>query len=436
MGRCPTCGAWGSMSEEQPVAAPTAHTPVGAADAAAASAAPIGHVALGEVGRISTGLAEFDRVLGGGLVPGVAALLGGEPGIGKSTLLLQAAERIARAERTVLYISGEESTGQVRLRAERLGALAPTLLVASDASLPTVAVLVERHRPDVLVVDSLQTLSNPVLPSAPGSIAQVRECAAAIVRLAKRTGTATILVGHVTKDGELAGPRVLQHLVDVVCAFEGERIHALRLLRGVKNRFGAAGEVGCFEMGSDGLREVPDPSKLFLSGHDGDPSGVAVTVAVEGPRPLTVEVQALVARSTVSVPRRQASGIDAARLPLLCAVLQRRAAVDLAGHDLFASAVGGVRLREPAVDLAVCLAIASSRLDRPVPRSLVAVGEVGLAGEIRPAPQLARRLGEAARLGFARAVVASAYDGPDHGLTLHRVGGLSSALAVGLGRVR
>ena len=424
VGRCPACESWGSLVEMR--AAPTTAGPRAAGMTAAAL--PIGQVPLDGVRRTSTGISEFDRVLGGGLVPGAVALVGGEPGIGKSTLLLQASHAVAVAGGTVLYVSAEESAGQVRLRAERLGALAPTLLVAAETALPSVLDLIDRHRPDVVVLDSIQTLSDPQLGSAAGSVVQVRECAAALTRLAKVRGTAVLLVGHVTKDGAIAGPRVLEHLVDVVLSFEGDRHHALRLLRGLKNRFGPAGEVGCFEMAGDGLREVIDTTRLFTAAHDDATPGVALTVMIEGPRPLVVEVQALAAKSNLTMPRRVATGLDASRLPLLVAVLDKRANVVLREHDLFASAVGGVRVREPAADLAVCLAIASSLCDVPVPQRTVAIGEVGLAGEVRPVPQLERRLSEAARSGFTSAIVPAAFTGEASGLRLVRVADLASAV--------
>ncbi|MDQ3932544.1 MAG: DNA repair protein RadA [Actinomycetota bacterium] len=414
-GRCPACQAWGTM---QPDAFPATGD---VATSRSSQAYPIGRVPLHELDRISTGISEVDRVLGGGLVPGVVALIAGEPGIGKSTLLLQIADRVASAGREVLYVSGEESAVQVRLRAERLGALSERLLVASETSLDEVLGLIETHRPAAFLLDSIQTISTPRGPGSAGSVSQVRECALALVRAAKQTSAAAVLVGHVTKEGAIAGPRVLEHLVDAVLAFEGDRHHALRLLRGVKNRFGAAGEVGCLEIADDGFREVADPSRLFLAQHSTDPSGVAVTVAVEGPRPLTVEVQALVAASRLATPRRQASGLDATRLALLVAVLERRCGLNFAEHDLFASAVGGVRLREPAADLALCMALASSRLDRRLPRGLIVIGEVGLAGEVRAVPQLKRRLAEAARLGFVSALVPASHDGDALGLQIHPV---------------
>ncbi len=427
-GRCPACEAWGTMEQEVVASGNDSRS-----DPKPAPAGRIDRVPLCDVDRLSTGMGEVDRVLGGGLVPGVVALIGGEPGIGKSTLLLQVAHAIASAGHQVLYVSGEESTGQMRLRAERLGTLDERLLVSSETSLQAVLDLLEAHRPSTLLLDSVQTLTDPSVPSSAGSVAQVRGCAAALVRVAKQTSTATVLVGHVTKEGAIAGPRVLEHLVDVVLSFEGDRHHALRLLRSVKNRFGAAGEVGCLEMADDGLREVVDPSRLFLADHPSDPSGVAVTVTVEGPRPLTVEVQALVAATHLAMPRRQGSGLDPSRLALLVAVLERRCGVKLGQHDLFASAVGGVRLREPAADLAVCLAIASSRLDRQLPRRIVAIGEVGLAGEVRAVPHLARRLAEAGRLGFSAALVPASYDGEAHAMKLHRVRDVEGCIRTFLG---
>ncbi|MCA1711890.1 MAG: DNA repair protein RadA, partial [Actinobacteria bacterium] len=288
--------------------------------------------------------------------------------------------------------------------------------------------LLDQLRPDVVILDSIQTVSDPQLASAAGSVVQVRECAAAVTRLAKQRGMSVLLVGHVTKDGAIAGPRVLEHLVDVVLSFEGDRHHALRLLRGLKNRFGPAGEIGCFEMAGDGLREVLDTSRLFTAAHGDETSGVAITVMIEGPRPLIVEVQALAAATSLAMPRRVATGLDPARLPLLVAVLEKRANIVLRDQDLFASAVGGMRVREPAADLAVCLAIASSRRDVPLAQRTVAIGEVGLAGEVRPVPQLERRLAEAARSGFTTAIVPAGYTGATHDLRLVRVADLASAV--------
>ena len=428
VGRCPACERWGTMVEQ----AVTAASPAGAAGRAArtglTSARPIAEVPVDDRRRTPTALDELDRVLGGGLVPGAVVLVGGEPGAGKSTLLLQAAVGVASVGGTVLYVSAEESPGQVRLRAERLGALRPRLLLASADEVPDILALAEEHSPDLLVVDSVQTVRDPALSGTPGGITQVRECAGALVRAAKARGMATMLVGHVTKDGQLAGPRVLEHLVDTVCELEGERQHALRLLRAVKNRFGPVGEVGCFEMTGDGLVGVSDAGRLFVGDAVDGTTGIAVTLALEGRRPLACEVQALVAASTLANPRRVASGLDSQRLALLVAVLERRADLRLVGQDVYASSVGGVRLTEPAVDLALCLAIASSRHDRPVPRSVVALAEVGLAGELRLVAQTERRLSEAARLGFSGALVPAAYSGDDCGLRLHRAGDLRGAL--------
>jgi DNA repair protein RadA/Sms len=425
LGRCPACQAWGSMTED-PVERPRAGH-------ATASARPIADVPLEASARIHTGLAELDRVLGGGLVAGEVVLLGGEPGSGKSTLLLQVAQEIAAGGRTVLYVSAEESCEQVRGRAERLGALHPRLLLAAEDDVVRLMGLVATHAPAVVVVDSIQTVQDPETPGAPGGVAQVRACAARIVSEAKRRGTAVFLVGHVTKDGQLAGPRVLEHLVDAVCDLEGDRHHALRLVRAVKNRFGPAGEVGCFTMGDAGLSGVDDAGRLFVGDAPPGTTGIVVTVALEGRRALPCEVQALAVSTTLSQPRRVASGIDAARLSLLVAVLGERTDVALSNHDVYAASVGGLRLVEPAVDLAVCIALASSCRGVAAPRGVVVLGEVGLAGDLRLVAHVERRLAEAARMGFAGALLPAAYDGPDHGLRLRQARNLHGAIAAVLG---
>lgn len=417
------------LQEEAPAPTP----PAAQRAMSARPAVPITRVGLAAGARTATGIAELDRVLGGGLVAGSVTLLGGEPGAGKSTLLLQAARCLAVGGHTVLYASAEESPGQVRLRAERLGAVDERLLLAGETDVGALLALVEAHGPDVLVVDSIQAVSDQAVAGVPGGVAQVRECAQRITGAAKRRGMATMLVGHVTKDGSLAGPRVLEHLVDVVCDIEGDRHHALRLVRAGKNRFGGTGEVGCFEMTERGLAGVADAGRLFLSEPAEGTSGVAVTLTLEGHRPLACELQALVVPTSLAYPRRVASGLDSQRLNLLVAVLERRAGLALRERDVYASSVGGVRLVEPAVDLALCLAIASSRRDHAVPRGVVAVGEVGLAGELRLVARTERRLAEAARLGFDGAIVPNAYDGPAAGLVLTRVGDLTAALAAGLG---
>ncbi len=432
VGRCPGCDAWGSMREETRAVSAAASPARPVATVPSAPAQQIRLVALDNSERVTTGIGELDRVLGGGLVAGSVTLLGGEPGAGKSTLLLQAADALAASGRTVLYVSAEESPGQVRLRAERLGSLSMGLLLASESEVPAILGLVDAHQPDILIVDSIQTVRLPDVAGPAGGVTQVRDSAAALVAAAKSRAIATILVGHVTKDGQLAGPRVLEHLVDAVCEIDGDRHHALRLVRATKNRFGSVGEVGCFEMTDGGLAGVDDAGRMFVGDTPDGTSGVAVTIALEGRRPLACEVQALVADTPLTNPRRVASGLDAQRLSLLIAVLERRANVDLATRDVYASSVGGVRLSEPAVDLALCFAIASSRRDVAVPAGNIAVGEVGLAGELRLVAQTERRLSEAARLGFKGAVVPAAYDGPAHGLRLQRARDLSNALDLGL----
>lgn len=395
-------------------------------------ARPLAEIPEDAAPQPSTGLAELDRVLGGGLVAGSVTLVGGEPGAGKSTLLLQTANALAKTARTVLYVSAEESAAQIRLRATRLGALAPRLLLATESEVPSILQLVESHAPDVLVIDSIQAVRQPDASGTPGGVTQVRACAEDLTATAKRRQMATVLVGHVTKDGSLAGPRALEHLVDTVVEFDADRHHALRLVRAVKNRFGAVGEVGCFEMTDGGLQPIDDAGRLFVGDVAPGTTGVAVTMACEGLRPLACEVQSLVVDSSLGTPRRVASGVDGARLGLLLAVLERRAGVVTAGRDVYASSVGGLRLTEPAVDLALALAVASSRHDRPVRSGLVVMGEVGLAGELRMVTQTQRRLVEASRLGFASALLPAAYDGASHGLRIHRAPDIRSALAMGL----
>jgi DNA repair protein RadA/Sms len=381
-------------------------------------AQPIGEIDARPVEPWPSGVGELDRVLGGGIVPGSVILLAGEPGVGKSTLVLDVAARAALEGRTVLYSTGEESACQVRLRAGRIGALAPGLLLAALTDLGEVVAEIERVKPDLLVIDSIQTLGAAQIEGTPGGVAHIRAVTAALVREAKARDMAAIVIGHVTKDGSVAGPRTLEHLVDVVLTFEGDPGTALRMLRASKNRYGPADEVGCFEMAEQGIREVPDPSGLFIGtglagvagsddGTAGGASGVSgscLGIAMEGRRPLAVEVQSLVAPSVLASPRRTTSGVDGARLAMVLAVLQRRCGVSLANQDVYVSTVGGARVHEPALDLAMALACASGRWDVPIPAGTVAVGEVGLAGEVRPVHGMARRLAEAARLGAHRAV--------------------------------
>ena len=428
-GRCPGCEAWNTLAEERT----TPHRP--AVGAPAVPARPIREVGHQEARPLATGVAELDRVLGGGLVPGSVTLVGGEPGVGKSTLLLQAAAAIAGLGHDALYVSAEESAAQVRGRAERLGALADRLWLASDTALPELLAHLDAVRPRVVVVDSIQTVHDPELGSAPGAVGQVRECAARLVAEARARGVAVVLVGHVTKDGGLAGPRVLEHLVDTVLSFEGDRHHALRLLRAVKHRFGGTGELGVFEMSDTGLAGVDDPSALFLADRCRGEAGSVVVPVLDGGRPLLVEVQALLARSTIPTPRRQAQGVDQGRLGMLLAVLAQRAGVGVHDLDVWVTVAGGVRAVEPAVDLGVALAVVSAATGVPVPPDLVVCGEIGLAGELRQVGRLDRRLAEAARLGFGRVLVPTSAPDPPDGCRAVRAAGLQDAIAA-IGLVR
>lgn len=376
----------------------------GAVRTAVASALPLAEISLAETPRIETGLGEFDRTLGGGIVPGSLILVGGDPGIGKSTLLLQAVVALAQRKVRTLYVSGEESMEQVALRAERLGARSDLVWVLAETDLERVIVEAERIRPDVLVVDSVQTIYSSLLDSVPGSLGQVREVTGRLMALAKTRGVPVLLIGHVTKEGQLAGPKTLEHLVDVVLYFEGERSHAYRLLRATKNRFGSTNELGVFEMHAAGLVEVANPSAIFLAERPLGAPGSTVVAALEGSRPLLVEVQALVATSS-GPPRRTALGVDANRVHLLLAVLERRVGIDAFGGDVFMNVAGGIKLTETASDLAVLIAIASAYRRRPIDAHTVCVGEVGLAGEIRSVGHMDVRLAEAAKLGFKRCVM-------------------------------
>ncbi len=429
-GQCGTCGEWNTMAEEL-------DEPTGSSFQAQPPGSPVPITAVRSNGGtpVTCGISEVDRVLGGGLVPGSVTLVGGEPGVGKSTLVLQVLGARAKAGATVLYVTGEESADQVRLRADRLGALDQNLLLAAETSLPNVIHHITETRPELCVIDSIQTLQDPVFNSAPGSITQVRECAHRLVQAAKSTGTSIILVGHVTKDGQLAGPRVLEHVVDTVLGFEGDRHNALRILRAHKHRFGSTEELGLFTMINEGLEAVPDPSGLFIGDRRPGIPGSIVTPALEGHRPLLVEVQTLVVASGLPQPRRSAQGIDSGRLALLLAVLERRVGVAIMKLDVYANAVGGVRIGEPGADLAICLALTSAVTGVSLGDSVVACGEVGLGGEIRQVGRLERRLAEAARLGFDTAVVPRS--APDVGadIRLLRVPTLSAAITtLGLNR--
>jgi DNA repair protein RadA/Sms len=404
VGRCPNCQAWGTVEEAEPSRPVLSKLTVGVPTTAAR---PIADVDLDSARAVPTGIAELDRVLGGGVVPGAVMLLAGDPGVGKSTLLLEVAHRWAAqgSGGPSLYITGEESAGQVRLRAERTGSVHQRLYLAAESDLSAVLGHVDAVRPGLLVIDSVQTVQSPEAEGSPGGVTQVRAVTTALVALAKERSLPVVLVGHVTKDGAVAGPRVLEHLVDVVLHFEGDRHSSLRMLRGVKNRFGPADEVGCFEQRDDGVAEVTDPSGLFVNRQDTQVPGTAVTVMVEGKRPLLAEVQALVTATNMAIPRRAVSGLDAARVSMMLGVLDKRGDIKTGDQEVYAATVGGMKVTEPAADLAVALAITSSKLNVALPPNLVVVGEVGLAGEIRRINGVGRRLGEALRLGFDQALV-------------------------------
>ncbi len=430
-GRCPACGAWNSLIEEMDTPDDISTLAAGMALFPAGVAMPICEVDTTISGPRPTGISELDRVLGGGFVPGSVTLLGGEPGIGKSTLLLQL---LAGWPGRTLYVSAEESAQQVRLRAGRLNAVRPNLWLLPETSLPHIIAAIEQIKPELVIIDSIQTVADPDLSSAPGSVVQVRSCAHRLVQEAKHRDVTVVLVGHVTKEGGLAGPRVLEHLVDTVLSFEGERHHALRLLRASKHRFGPTNELGLFEMADSGLIPVPDPSQLFLADRRTGVPGSAVVPTIEGQRPLLVEVQALTNPVHGGAPpRRSAQGVDPNRLAMLLAVIERRARLPVGSHEVYASVVGGVKLTEPGVDLSLCLAIVSAMTNRPLPADLVVCGEIGLAGELRQVAQTQRRLSEAARLGFARAIVPASAPDPGSGIRITRVSTLPEALrAAGL----
>ncbi len=401
-GRCPNCGAWNSMIEVVETVAAAPPAPVLSLRRTAPRA--LASVDTATWGRLSTGGGEFDRVLGGGLVPGSLVLLGGDPGIGKSTLLAQVCMAMA-ASQQVLYVTGEESSEQVKLRAERLGVIPPNLLVMPEVELSVIIGAIEATMPAMVVVDSIQTMQLDDLSSGAGSVNQVRECATRLMHVAKRTHVPIFLVGHVTKEGTIAGPRVLEHIVDTVLYLEGDRFHSYRLLRSVKNRFGSTNEVGVFEMGEEGLREVANPSAAFLSERGDAAPGSTVTVTIEGTRPLLVEIQALVSPTSFSMPRRTSTGFDLNRLYLLLAVLQKRVGLPVGNQDVYCNVVGGLKINEPAADLAVAYSTVSAFSDVPMPSDLAAFGEVGLAGELRAVSGARERVNEAAKLGFKRVVV-------------------------------
>ncbi|MFI0227374.1 DNA repair protein RadA [Streptomyces lydicus] len=433
LGRCPECQAWGTVEEfgGTPAVRTTAPGRVTTA------AVPIGQVDGRQATARSTGVDELDRVLGGGLVPGAVVLLAGEPGVGKSTLLLDAAAKSASAAHPTLYVTGEESASQVRLRADRIGALADHLYLAAETDLSAVLGHLDTVKPSLLVLDSVQTVASPEIEGAPGGMAQVREVAGALIRASKERGMSTLLVGHVTKDGAIAGPRLLEHLVDVVLHFEGDRHARLRLVRGVKNRYGTTDEVGCFELHDEGITGLADPSGLFLTRRAEPVPGTCLTVTLEGRRPLVAEVQALTVDSQIPSPRRTTSGLETSRVSMMLAVLEQRGRISALGkRDIYSATVGGVKLTEPAADLAVALALASAASDTPLPKNLVAIGEVGLAGEVRRVTGVQRRLSEAARLGFTHALVPSDPGKIPEGMRVLEVADVGQALSVLPKRVR
>jgi DNA repair protein RadA/Sms len=430
LGKCPSCAAWNTLVESSAVAESGVRNRF-ASLAGTAQVAVLADIEASDVDRTPTGHAELDRVLGGGIVQGGVVLIGGDPGIGKSTLLLQALDSLQRAGKKTLYVTGEESGAQVALRSRRLGLDASQVSVLAEIQLEKILGALGSQQPDVAVIDSIQTVYSDQLTSAPGSVAQVRECAAHLTRAAKSAGVCIVLVGHVTKEGALAGPRVLEHMVDTVLYFEGDTHSQFRLVRAIKNRFGAVNEIGVFAMTEKGLKGVSNPSAIFLSQHAEPVPGSCVMVTLEGTRPLLVEIQALVDSGGPS-PRRLSVGLDRDRLAMLLAVLHRHAGVACMDQDVFINAVGGVRIGEPAADLAVMLAISSSLRGKPLPKGFIAFGEVGLAGEVRPAPRGQERLREAAKLGFTQAIVpkANAPKKPMDGMTVHAVERVEEALQI------
>jgi len=404
MGKCPDCGTWDSIVEERAATGPfrnAARFPIPQQTAPV----PIDTIDLEQENRLLTGIREFDRVLGGGLVHGTLVLVGGDPGIGKSTLMLQALYGLANQGHRVLYVSGEESNQQIRLRSQRLGTVSSQLMVVSEVEIDAVLAMIPSVQPRVVVIDSIQTMYNGELTSAPGSVSQVRESTVRLMLVAKKTGIPIFLVGHVTKEGAIAGPKLLEHMVDTVLYFEGDRNHIFRILRAVKNRFGSTNEIGVFEMKDQGLDEVANPSAVFLSERPANAPGSAVTASMEGTRPILVELQALASGTSFGTPRRTILGLDSNRVALLAAVMEKQLGMHLMGYDIFMNVAGGVKVIEPAVDLAIVSAIASSFLDKPIANGTIVLGEVGLTGEVRAIAQVDTRVAEAGKMGFNRCVV-------------------------------
>ena len=432
LGKCPECGAWNTIEEIMVQEAEIAK-PLKQRGGTGSSAMPMREIETGNQVYTSSGLPELDRVLGGGIVEGALMLVGGDPGIGKSTLLLQVCDHLCKAGKRVLYVSGEESARQIKLRAQRLGAQNSEMMVLAENAMDQVEEKMKAYAPDFCVIDSIQTMYRPEMGSAPGSVSQVRESAALLMRYAKTEGCAIFLVGHVTKEGSLAGPRILEHMVDVVLYFEGDHQHEYRLLRAVKNRFGSVNELGIFEMTGSGMRPVKNPSETLLSQRAKGASGSCVFCGLEGSRPMLVDIQALVTQSFNAVPRRTVDGMDSSRVMLLLAVMEKRARLKMYNRDAYINVAGGLSLSEPAADLALCMAVASSYTDRPVPGDWAVMGEVGLAGEVRGISQLERRVAECQRLGFTH--ILCPQDSARHikapeGVYLHGVDTVAQAMAV------
>ena len=404
MGRCPECGGWDTLAEEKP-APSDRHGRSTRGAASNVAPVPIDSVALEDEYRVLTGIQEFDRVLGGGIIDGSLILIGGDPGIGKSTLMLQVLNSLSEKGQKVLYVSGEESIRQLKMRSQRLNAVSSNMLVVSEINIESILSTVESVKPDVLVVDSIQTMFSSDVSSAPGSVSQVREATMKLMVMAKQTGVPAFLIGHVTKEGAIAGPRLMEHMVDTVLYFEGDQNHVFRILRAVKNRFGSTNEIGVFEMKETGLAEVPNPSAVFLAERAENAAGSVVTACMEGTRPILVELQALISSAGFGTPRRTILGLDHNRVSLLVAVMEKKLGLDMAGHDIFMNVAGGVKVSEPAVDLGIASAVASSFLDRAIPEKMMLLGEVGLAGEVRGISQLEPRISEVRKMGFTRCIV-------------------------------
>ncbi|CAH0347484.1 DNA repair protein RadA [Bacillus sp. CECT 9360] len=410
MGKCPGCGDWNKMVEEVEIVKPArrgafAHSEMTAGKGERQKATPITMIETSQEPRISTDLAELNRALGGGVVQGSLVLIGGDPGIGKSTLLLQVSSQLARKQKKVLYISGEESVKQTKMRADRLGAASDNLYVYSETDMEYINQAIQEVKPDLVIIDSIQTVYHAEVTSAPGSVSQVRECTASLMRIAKTSGIAIFIVGHVTKEGSIAGPRILEHMVDTVLYFEGERHHTYRIVRAVKNRFGSTNEMGIFEMKENGLEEVANPSEIFLEERSQGASGSTVVASMEGTRPVLVEIQALISPTSFGNARRMATGIDHSRVSLLMAVLEKRVGLLLQNQDAYLKVAGGVKLDEPAIDLAITVSIASSFRDKPTKQTDCIIGEVGLTGEVRRVSRIEQRVQEAAKLGFERVIL-------------------------------